>query len=157
VRNDPSAAGIVERSPASFVLWPLSSPAFRGLVQQLQTAGWRTLYRDGVSILLARPAAKLPDQLLPTPESAYHSWALGRQALDEGRLAEGATHFERALEQDPRLWPACQELAVAYAGAGDAERAHATVRRCRAIFPDLQLDVVEQMLTNPPTRGEPPS
>ncbi|HEV8240511.1 MAG TPA: hypothetical protein VGS57_14170 [Thermoanaerobaculia bacterium] len=155
-RNDPGAEAIVERSPADFVLWPLSSPAFRGLVQQLQSAGWRPLYRDGVSILLARATVKLPDRLLPTPDSAYRSWALGRQALDEGRLADGAAQLEHALAQDPQLWPACQELAVAYATQGDAEHAHATVRRCRAIFPDLQLDVVDELLSGQPPRGDSP-
>ena len=150
VRGDAAAAAIVERSPARFVLWPLNSPEFRGLVERLERSGrWRRLYRDGVSVLLARSSLPLPP-LVATPDSAYRSWALGRQALDDQRLAAATDHLERALREQPRLWPACQELAMAHAARGDAARAHATVERCQEIYPDLQLDVVDRILAGRP-------
>ncbi|HEV7786418.1 MAG TPA: hypothetical protein VGQ28_13820, partial [Thermoanaerobaculia bacterium] len=151
------ALSIVERSGAEMVLWPMSSPAFRGLVQQLEGSGrWQPVYRDGVSVLLVRSDVALPTPLRPTPDSAYHWWALGRQALDGQRLDEAVVALERALAEDPRLWPACQELAIARAVQGDREATLRTVDRCRAIFPDLQLDV-DQLLqrgaTALPRRG----
>jgi hypothetical protein len=140
------AASIVDRSGAQMVLWPMSSPAFRGLVQQLESSGrWRPVYRDGVSVLLVRSDVTLPAQLRPTPDSGYHWWALGRQELDQQRLAEAEVDLEHALAVNPRLWPACQDLAVAQAVQGDREATLQTVDRCLAIFPDLQLDV-DQLL-----------
>ncbi len=140
------AASIVDRSGAEMVLWPMNSPAFRGLVQQLLTSGrWQPVYRDGVSLLLVRRDVALPSPLHPTPDSGYHWWALGRQALDTRRLDEAAVHLEHALEVNPRLWPACQELAVTRAAQGDREATRRTVDRCLAIFPDLQLDA-DQLL-----------
>jgi hypothetical protein len=50
------------------------------------------------------------------------------------------------------LWPACQELAIARAVQGDREATVRTVDRCRAIFPDLQLNA-DQLLK----RGRPGS
>jgi hypothetical protein len=140
------APSIVERSGADMVLWPMSSPAFRRLVQQLEATGhWQPVYRDGVSVLLVRNSVTLPTPLRPTPDSGYHWWALGRQALDSQRLAEAVPALEHALAEDPHLWPACQDLAVAQAVQGDREATLRTVDRCRAIFPDLQLDV-DQLL-----------
>lgn len=140
------APSIVERSGADMVLWPMSSPAFRRLVQQLEGSGhWQPVYRDGVSVLLVRNNVTLPTPLRPTPDSAYHWWALARQALDTKRLAEASVALEHALAEDPHLWPACQDLAVAWAVQGNREATLRTVDRCRAIFPDLQLDV-DQLL-----------
>lgn len=138
------AAAIVDRSGAEMVLWPMGSPAYRELVRQLERSQrWRRIYRDGVSVLLVRSDVALPSQLRPTPESGYHWWALGRQALDEGRIDDAAAALERALATDPRLWPACQELAIAWAAQRDREATIRTVDRCREIFPDLQLDTDE--------------
>jgi hypothetical protein len=138
------AESIVDRSGAQYVLWPMNSPAFRGLVQKLvQSRRWWPIYRDGVSMLLARSDVPLPGELRPTPDSAYHWWAVGRQALDEQRVDDAATALEHALTMDPRLWPACQELALVRSAQGDREATVRTVDRCRAIFPDLQLDADE--------------
>lgn len=138
------APSIVERSGAQYVLWPMNSPAFRGLVQKLmQSRRWWPIYRDGVSILLVRSDVTLPGELRPTPDSGYHWWAVGRKAMDEQRLDDAASALERALEADPRLWPACQELALVRSAQGDREATVRTVDRCRAIFPDLQLDAGE--------------
>jgi hypothetical protein len=138
------ATSIVDRSGAKFVLWPMNSPSFRGLVQKLTASRrWQPIYRDGVSVLLVRSDVTLPTQLNPTPDSGYHWWALGRQALDDQRLETATEALEHALTVDPRLWPACQELAVARAVQGDREATVQTVKRCQAIFPDLQLDAEE--------------
>jgi hypothetical protein len=138
------AESIVERSGARYVLWPMNSPAFRGLVQKLiQSGRWWPVYRDGVSMLLVRSDVSLPVQLNPTPESGYHWWAVGRQALDEQRLDDAVVALEHALAVNPRLWPACQELALVRSAQGDREATVKTVDRCRAIFPDLQLDADE--------------
>jgi hypothetical protein len=144
VKLSSNAASIVDRSGAEFVLWPMSSPAFRGLVQQLMgSLRWRLLYRDGVSVLLVRSDVAVPAQLQPTPDSGYRRWALARQALDDQRLDEATAGLEHALAKDPWLWPACQDLAIARAVQGDRAATLQTVDRCRAIFPDLQLDAEE--------------
>jgi hypothetical protein len=149
-----NATSIVDRSGARFVLWPMNSPSFRGLVQKLTASRrWQPIYRDGVSVLLVRSDVTLPTQLRPTPDSGYHWWALGRQALDEQRLDTATEALEHALAADPRLWPACQELAVARAVQGDREATVKTVDRCRAIFPDLQLDVEELLRRGRPAPG----
>ena len=150
------AAQIVDQSAAELVLWPMNSPAFRGLVQQLERSGrWRRVYRDGVSALLVRSSVTLPAPLRATPDSGVHWWALGRQALDEQHVDEAATDLEHALAMAPRLWPACQDLAIARAAQGNREVTVHTVERCRAIFPDLQLDVDELMKSARP--GKAPS
>jgi Tfp pilus assembly protein PilF len=77
----------------------------------------------------------LPAPLRTTPDSAFRSWARGRQAMDEGRYAEAAAELERALAQDPRLWPACHSLAVAEVMLHDRPAVEQTVERCRRIFP----------------------
>lgn len=139
-----NATSIIDHSGAEFVLWPENSPAFRGLVQQLVgSQRWRPLYRDGVSVLLVRSDVALPAHLQPTPDSGYHRWALARQELDAQRLDEGTADLENALAKDPWLWPACQDLAIARAVQGDRAATFQTVDRCRAIFPDLQLDADE--------------
>lgn len=138
------AESIVDRSGAQYVLWPMNSPAFRGLVQKLvQSRRWWPIYRDGVSMLLVRSDVQLPGELRPTPDSGYHWWAVGRQAMDEQRLDDAASALEQALTADPRLWPACQELALVRSAQGDRAATLQTVDRCRAIFPDLQLDADE--------------
>jgi hypothetical protein len=149
-----SAASIVDRSGAEFVLWPVSSPAFRGLIQQLVgSQRWRPLYRDGVSVLLVRSDVAVPAQLQPTPDSGYHRWALARKALDEQRLDEATAALEHALAKDPWLWPACQDLAIARAVQGDRAATLQTVDRCRAIFPDLLLDADELLKQGRPGAG----
>lgn len=138
------AESIVERSGAQYVLWPMSPPALRGLVQKLtQSRRWWPVYRDGVSMLLVRSDVTLPGELRPTPDSGYHWWAVGRQAMDEQRLDDAAAALEHALDADPRLWPACQELALVRSAQGDREATVRTVDRCQEIFPDLQLDADE--------------
>ena len=145
--------------PALFLVWiNLHGGAIFGLMAAFITLGcralvpgdgeepwrrWWPIYRDGVSTLLVRSDVALPGELRPTPDSGYHWWAVGRQALDEQRLDDAASALERALEADPRLWPACQELALVRSAQGDREATVRTVDRCRAIFPDLQLDADE--------------
>lgn len=126
----------LDRTGADLVLWPMYEAQDRALGQTLaRSARWQPLYRDGVSLLLARRGFPLPAPLRETPDTAYRSWARGRQAMDERRYADAVTELERSLAQDPRLWPACQSLAVAQVMAGDRQAVPRTVERCQRIFP----------------------
>jgi len=132
----PGWQDTLARTGADLVLWPMYDDRERALGRELANSGrWRTLYRDGVSLLLARRGFPLPEPLRETPNSAYRSWARGRQAMDERRYADAATEIERALAQDPRLWPACQSLAVAQVMLHDRQAVVQTVDRCQRIFP----------------------
>lgn len=121
---------------ADLVLWPMYDPRDRALGRELaRSPRWRPLYRDGVSLLLARQGFSLPEPLRETPDSAFRSWARGRQAMDERRYADAVTELERSLAQDPRLWPACHSLAVTHVMLKDRQAVARTVERCQRIFP----------------------
>jgi hypothetical protein len=68
---------------------------------------------------------------------------MARQEIDAGRVEGAIPWLERSLQQDPRLWPACKDLARANALRGRVAETEATARRCRAIFPDIDLDLEE--------------
>ena len=122
---------------AELVLWPMLDERQRAQGRELAASPrWRTLYRDGVSLLLARRDLALPPEpWRETPDSGYRSWARGRQAMDGRRYPEAVVALERALDQQPRLWPACHSLAVAQVMLDDRRAVEATVERCRRIFP----------------------
>lgn len=123
------------RTGADLVLWPMYEPREREMAEELsRSPHWQPLYRDGVSLLLARRGFPLP-QLRDTPDSAYRSWARGRQAMDERRYADAVTELERSLAQDPDLWPACHSLAVAQVMLKDRQAVTRTAERCERIFP----------------------
>jgi hypothetical protein len=124
------------RTGADLVMWPMYEDRERALGRELAGSDrWRPLYRDGVSLLLARRDFALPEPLRETPDSALRSWARGRQAMDERRYADAEAELERSLAQDPHLWPACHSLAVAEVMLHDEEAVARTVERCRRIFP----------------------
>jgi hypothetical protein len=126
----------LDRTGADLVLWPMYEAQDRALGQELaRSPRWRPIYRDGVSLLLARQGFPLPATLRETPDSAYRSWARGRQAMDERRYADAAAELERSLQQDPRLWPACHSLAVTRVMLKDRQAVVDTVERCQRIFP----------------------
>ncbi len=126
----------LDRTGADLVLWPMYEARDRALGQVLASSSrWRPLYRDGVSLLLARQGFPLPETLRETPDSAFRSWARGRQAMDERRYADAAAELERSLTQDPRLWPACHSLAVTRVMLKDQQAVVNTVERCQRIFP----------------------
>jgi hypothetical protein len=132
----PGWQDALARSGADLVLWSMDGAEERARGQQLAASGqWRPLYRDGVSLLLVRSDVALPAPLREPPDSALRSWASGRQRMAAGRYAEAVPHLERALAQDPRLWPACQSLAVAQAMTAGRPTVEATVERCQEIFP----------------------
>ncbi|HEV2846265.1 MAG TPA: hypothetical protein VG477_15520, partial [Thermoanaerobaculia bacterium] len=115
---------------------PMYEARERAMGEELsRSPRWQPLYRDGVSLLLARRGFPLPRPLRETPDSAYRSWARGRQAMDERRYADAAAELERSLAQDPDLWPACHSLAVAQAMLKDREAVTRTAERCERIFP----------------------
>jgi hypothetical protein len=121
---------------ADLVLWPMYDERERAMGRELASSvRWQALYRDGTSLLLARRGFPLPEPLRETPDSAYRSWARGRQAMDERRYAAAVAELERAMAQDPRLWPACQSLAVAEVMLHDRQAVARTVDRCQQIFP----------------------
>ncbi|HEV2843976.1 MAG TPA: hypothetical protein VG477_03950, partial [Thermoanaerobaculia bacterium] len=77
------------RTGAGLVLWPMYEARERAMGEELsRSPRWQPLYRDGVSLLLARRGFPLPQPLRETPDSAYRSWARGRQAMDERRYAD---------------------------------------------------------------------
>jgi hypothetical protein len=135
LEGGPGWADQLDRTDADLVLWPMYDERDRALGRELAgSPTWQPLYRDGVSLLLARRGFPLP-ALQETPDSGLRSWARGRQAMDERRWADAAAELERSLAQDPRLWPACHSLAIAQVMLRDRPAMAQTVERCRRIFP----------------------
>jgi hypothetical protein len=142
LKGAPGWEDLLVRTGAELVLWPMHDDRERAMGRELANSGrWRTLYRDGVSLLLARHDLSLPEPLRETPDSAHRAWARGRLAMDERRYAAAVTELERAMTQDPRLWPACQDLAVAQAMLRDRQAVVRTVDSCQRIFPFPYLTV----------------
>ncbi len=142
VLQRPGWETVLESSGAQYLLWPIDFTRRRTMISQLESSGrWRRLYRDGVSVLLARSDAPLPAVLRPTPDSGYRSWALARQAMDRRDYEEAEALLERSLQQAPDLWPACQDLAGLHATRENVANTRAAIERCHRIFPDLDLSV----------------
>ncbi|HEY0554025.1 MAG TPA: hypothetical protein VGG20_07130 [Thermoanaerobaculia bacterium] len=130
----------IDGSASDFFLWPrlpwnqlpnVSQPS-----ALLATGRWHFLYADGAAILLARNSVESPSHPTATPDTAYRRLALGIRAMEEGRPRDAIRHLNDALELDPRLLPACRNLAAVVANQGDEAKAWKLARRCNAIFPD---------------------
>jgi hypothetical protein len=132
----PGWASIVGRSGAELVLWPAYTDAFSAQLRQLVASGeWRVVHRGARAYLLARRGFALPADLR-LPETAHQKLAEGRHAVLAGRLPAGEALLRQALEMDPTLEPACEDLVLVEAALGKREELLATARRCQRIFPD---------------------
>jgi len=143
LQASPGWKEVVEDSAADYFLWPVE----RGLQpMELSADGrWSPIYRDAVSVLLARAGAA-PAGRSPPADSAYRFLSLGVQLLqatplpcDEpgcrGNLERAEVYLERSLELLPHLGSACFNLARTRVWLGDVDGAVRTMRRCDAIFP----------------------
>src|ERR1700686_3060921 len=82
------------------------------------SGGWQILYSDFAAVLLVRRGLELPATLAATPDSPYRRLALGVQAMERGQAGEARRFLEGALAMDPRLLPACRNLAIVLAHTG---------------------------------------
>jgi hypothetical protein len=135
LNEKPGWERIVERSEADYVLWPLRQSTVPTAL--VKSGKWRIIYQDFVSMLLARSDLTLPP-FKPTPDSPYRDVTLALGELRAGRAHEAKALFERALEVDPYLMPACVGVCRSQALAGEFAAAHATVERCNRLMPDAQ-------------------
>jgi hypothetical protein len=151
LREQSDWIATIEKSGADFVLWPqMQSRIAKGLID---TGRWRSLYQDFISVLLVRQSVPLPSDLSLPRESAYQQLALGLDALNQRQFASAQRFFQRALELQFYLEPACENLAQAQLLAGDLQAGSETIERCRAIFPDPDRDrALEAILRQARTR-----
>lgn len=133
LQQQPGWQRVVESSDAQYFLWPTNSPA--AISALLESAKWRLLYQDTVSVLLARVDLRLPQDFKPTGDTPYHNATLGAQQLRAGRGAEAAPYFERALALNPRMQTACVGLVRSRAMAGQYDAAYTAADRCAAEIP----------------------
>jgi tetratricopeptide (TPR) repeat protein len=89
-----------------------------------------------------------PDRLVERIESlaisAGATFDRGNRALVNGRYAEAAEHFRRAIDTDPKLVEARRNLAVALRQSGDLDGSLQELRDAAAVAPDdvwVQLDL----------------
>lgn len=75
--------------------------------------------------LLRRYVAAMPSD--PNPEDSY-----GDVLFKAGRYDEAQTHFEAALQKDPKFGPSQHELGDVFAMKGDQEKAREAYRRAAA-------------------------
>ena len=135
---------VVRNSGAEYVLWPLSQGS---VVRSLIDSGeWLALSQDYTSVLLMRADAMPERPWRPTPESAHQQLAIAWAAMHAEKLDLAKMHYQRALELDETMLPACTNLAVTYALAGEPEQVSQTVDRCNAIFPIENSDDWRQRL-----------
>jgi hypothetical protein len=133
LQQKPGWERVVQASGAEYFLWPSSSAA--AITALLEEGGWRLLYQDTVSALLARVDLGLPADFKPTGDTPHHHATLGAQFLRAGRGADAAPYFERALALNPRLETACVGLVRSRAMAGEFDAAYAAADRCGAAIP----------------------
>jgi hypothetical protein len=143
---EPGWRSVVESSGAGLFLWPVERGA--QLDELTRDGSWVPIYRDSVSVLLAR-ADRVPERRAPPPDSAYRFLSLGAQILQSvpwpcddarcrERLALAARFLERSAELDPGLGATCFNLARVRAALGRLEEARATMGRCEDVFPSAQ-------------------
>jgi hypothetical protein len=134
-RMAPGWQDVIARSGAELVLWPFSEsrPVLQGL---LATGDWRVVHGGPEGVLLARADLALPATMRPVA-SGWRSWALAREAVAAGRLAEAEERLGEALAAEPTLVEPCVELVELQRRRGRAAEAAATAERCDAIFPGV--------------------
>lgn len=129
----PGWKEVVENSGAEWFLWPFN--AGNVARELLEDGSWAPVYRDHKSVLLRRSGLPPLTGLRPTEDSAYKRLSAGFLALVEGRFADAETDYQRALDFEPYLAPACVGLARAQALSGKDDVAKKTIVRCDEMFP----------------------
>jgi len=113
VRNKPLNAAIAFKKAEA--LEPLDEMSRFTLAMAYVALGQRAWARPELGKLVA-------DQ----PRSALYVYWLGRLDYDDGRHAEAAAHFLRALEREPGLVKAHDNLGLAYEALGRNDEARAS-------------------------------
>ena len=126
---------ILRDSGAEYMLWPRYGTWRRLPTALVANGSWRRLYEDAVSILLVRADRAPPGALRSAPDSAWHDYALGVFAIEQGNPRDAEHHLEQALARAPYLRNACDQLAHARVLAGDDVGGRETIARCQRIFP----------------------
>ena len=139
----PGWRRVVDDSDAQYFLWPVDKG--EQLTELSRDGSWIPIYRDAVSVLLAR-AGSVPAARSPPPDSAYRLLSLGAQLLQTApwpcsdasclaQLERAEGFLRRSFEREPTLGAACSNLARARAALGRIDEARVTMRECEAIYP----------------------
>ncbi|AWB07410.1 hypothetical protein A6A40_20465 (plasmid) [Azospirillum humicireducens] len=94
----------------------------------------------GMILIARRRYGEARDALAPAAElhggNALLHFTLGTALQGLGRLPEAVARFRHALERDPAMQGACNNLGVALLDLGDADAAVPVLRRAMALSPD---------------------
>jgi len=133
----------LEELGPQWVLWSRHGWDQGRLPRELAASGrWRRVHQDAWSVLLARTDQPLPEPLAAAPDSPYRDWAAAQDAYAAKDLRGAERLLARALDREPELAPACEDLITVQEQLGEDAAAAATADRCRSLLAQASAAVV---------------
>ena len=133
----------LEELGPQWVLWSRHGWDQGRLPRELMASGrWRRVHQDAWSVLLARTGQPLPEPLAAAPDSPYRDWAAAQDAYAARDLRGAERLLARALDREPELAPACEDLINVQEQLGEDAAAAATADRCRSLLSQATAAVV---------------
>ncbi|MEA3187671.1 MAG: hypothetical protein QOD99_1501 [Chthoniobacter sp.] len=83
--------------------------------------------------LAPSPAGVVPAEALPDTESIADSFTLGNLCMEQGRYADAAVAYEKALKLNPQFAEAWSKLAIAYQNLGEDKKALEAFKKSKTV------------------------